>query len=56
MKIVTTLKQRAFQERALRGAMETLEAKNGYLIAPIDRIETPPKAGGVGVLPWSMWS
>jgi predicted AAA+ superfamily ATPase len=56
MKIVTSLKQRAFQERALRGAMDALEAKNGYLIAPIDRIEIPPRTGGVGVLPWSMWS
>ena len=56
MKIVTSLNQRAFHERALRGAMAALNAKTGYLIAPTDRLETPPKAGGVGVLPWSMWS
>lgn len=56
MKIVTSLKQRAFQERALRGAMGALDARNGYLIAPTDRIELPPKTGGVGALPWSMWS
>jgi hypothetical protein len=56
MKIVTSLSQRAFQERALSGAMTKLRAKYGYLIAPVNQTEVPPKSGGIGVLPWSYWS
>lgn len=56
MKIVTSLSQRTYQERAVSGAMTKLGAKYGYLIAPVNQVELPPKSGGIGVLPWSHWS
>lgn len=48
--------QQAWLERPLIGAMKKLKAKFGYLVAPTDRVVLPPKTGGIGVLPWSMWS
>lgn len=56
MKIVTSLGQRAFQERPLKGAMTKFDAKYGYLATPVNQVEDPPRNGGIGVLPWSYWS
>lgn len=56
MKIVTSLQQRDWQERSLRGAMKALDSKLGFLIAPVDQVELPRGSSGVGVLPWGIWS
>lgn len=56
MKIVTSLQRQEWQERALHGAAKALGSKISFLIAPVDRGSPPPKAGGVGILPWSFWS
>lgn len=50
------MQQRSWEERALRGAMKTLNAKIGFLVGPIDHAELPAQSGGIGVLPWSAWS
>jgi predicted AAA+ superfamily ATPase len=50
------IKRRDWEERPLGGAMKKLGAKFGYLIGPVDKIEMPPKNGGIGVLPWTVWS
>ncbi len=37
-------------------ATKKLGSQFSYLVAPIDKGELPPKKGGVGILPWSIWS
>jgi hypothetical protein len=49
-------RQRDWEERALKGAMEKLDAKYGYLLGPVNKAELPPKNGGVGISPWTAWS
>lgn len=44
------------EERALLGAMKKLDAKTGFLVAPVERATLPSKKGGVGILPWGFWS
>ncbi|MGK5088135.1 AAA family ATPase [Bdellovibrionota bacterium FG-2] len=44
------------EERPLLGAMKALKSKVGYLVAPVEKGTTPPKTGGVGILPWGEWS
>lgn len=44
------------EERAVLGAMKRLKSKHGYLLAPVESGFLPPKSGGVGVLPWGVWS
>ncbi len=54
---VTSITQRlSWEERPLIGAMKKLDSKFGYLIAPIDKAELPPRKGGIGILPWTTWS
>jgi predicted AAA+ superfamily ATPase len=43
-----------WQERAVAGAMKTLGAKQGILLAPIERPIVEKK--GISILPWSIWS
>jgi uncharacterized protein len=45
----------AYEERALHGAMKTLDLKFGFLIAPISDPEIPQR-GGIGILPWTYWT
>ncbi len=44
------------EERAVLGAMKRLKVSHGYLLAPVEEGFLPPKKGGVGVLPWGVWS
>ncbi len=55
IKIVSSVKQLGWQERALGGAMQTLKSRYGLLVGPTDSIELPKK-GGVGLVPWTFWS
>jgi predicted AAA+ superfamily ATPase len=44
------------EERSVLGAMKRLDVRQGYLLAPVEHGFHPPKKGGVGVLPWGVWS
>jgi predicted AAA+ superfamily ATPase len=43
-----------YYERAMNGAMKTLKAPRGILVAPTNLISIPKK--GIAVVPWSYWS
>jgi len=47
--------QLGFEERPLLGAMKKLKSSVGYLLGPVDKPQLPPKKGGVGILPWTIW-
>jgi len=49
-------RQLKYEERAVLGAMKKLGSKFGYILGPVDSITLPPKKGGIGVLPWGIWS
>lgn len=48
--------QLRWEERVIQGAMKKLGAKFGYLIGPTDSVVLPDKKGGIGILPWGIWS
>ncbi|MBC7387137.1 MAG: AAA family ATPase [Cryobacterium sp.] len=49
-------RRRAWEERALAGAMKKLGSKIGFLVGPTEVPEFPKKGTGIGVLPWAWWS
>lgn len=55
IKIIVSNKQVGWEERAVAGALETLQSKIGLLVGPTDHI-TLPKKTGIGIVPWTHWS
>lgn len=55
IKILNSIKQTGWEERAIHGAMKALNADRGLLVGPTDQIALPKK-GKVGLVPWSYWS
>jgi uncharacterized protein len=55
IKIVNSLKQTGWEERAIFGAMEKIGSSKSLLAGPTD-IVTLPKKNGVGMVPWTFWS
>lgn len=54
--VTAITRQLSWEERPLVGAMKKLKAKFGFLVAPTEQVSLPPTKGGIGVLPWGMWS
>ncbi|MBI5447961.1 MAG: ATP-binding protein [Gammaproteobacteria bacterium] len=54
--VTSVTNQLHWEERPLLGAMKKLGSQFAYLVAPINKAELPPAKGGVGILPWSIWS
>lgn len=54
--VTSVTRQLKIEERPLLGAMKKLNSPVGYLLAPVDTPQLPPKKGGVGILPWTIWS
>lgn len=55
IKIISSIRQTGWEERAVAGAMKKLQCKTGLLVGPTDHI-TLPKKQGVGLVPWTFWS
>lgn len=54
--VTAITQQLGFEERPLLGAMKKLNSPVGYLLGPIDKPQLPSKKGGIGILPWTVWS
>lgn len=55
IKIISSIRQTGWEERAVAGAMKALQSKVGLLVGPTDHV-TLPKKRGVGLMPWTYWS
>ena len=55
IKIVSSIRQTGWDERAVVGAMKSIGGKIGLLVGPTDHV-TLPKKEGVGLVPWAYWS
>lgn len=60
IKIIASMRQTGWEERAVAGAMKALKSQIGILAGPTDHVTLPKMKGnlpkGIGMVPWSYWS